>query len=488
MSTDFYRAFEDRHRGSRELILGRLEVYLPFVEQLKEVHNACTALDLGCGRGEWLELLQRHGVDARGVDLDEGMLRACRERELNVEQRDAIETLQSLPDSTLSVVSGFHIVEHIDFDQLQQLVTQSLRVLRPGGLLILESPNAENLAVGSHNFFLDPTHIRPMPHMLLAFVTEYAGFVRSKLLRLQEAPELHADARPSLKQVLSGVSPDYAIVAQKSGNPETLNQFEPLFEKEYGVSLDHVADLYQKALDAQISSLSNRIAEAQRNASTMTSQVETLTKEAVSLARRCGELESKLEHAQAQFAEQQSRAAGQERRLAELTRQINDSLANAHHWHTRASAAEQRAADILASTSWRITAPLRALRRLVGWLLALPIRALKACLRPLLAVLMRNALRRPALRQRIADRLRAHPRLFAHLRQFAVHRGLLVTPSALPPTSREPAPSVSQQDQPVPTEQEPAPGEAHLMHLTPRARKIYADLKTAIEKNQKGPN
>lgn len=481
-NADFYRRLEDRFYAPREVIKSLRRQYLPFVAPLQEVYPTGSTFDIGCGRGEWLELMHEMGFAPYGVDLDSGMLENCYERGLPAEKGDAIDYLEALETGSQVVVTAFHVVEHVAFDRLHRLIENAFRVLKPGGLLMMETPNPENIFVSTSNFYLDPTHIRPIPSPLLHFLCEYYGFKRIKVLRLQERMDMHEKQRLSLLDVLSGVSPDYAIVAQKSGNPDTLNQFEPLFGKEYGVSLDHVADLYQKALDAQISSLSNRIEEVQRNAPSMTSQVESLTKEAVSLARRCGELESKLEHAQAQFAEQQSRAAGQERRLAELTRQINDSLANAHHWHTRASAAEQRAADILASTSWRVTAPLRGLRRLAGWLLALPIRAGKACLRPLLAALMGYVLNRPALHQRIADRLRAHPRLFAHLRQFAVHRGLLVTPSILPPASPEQASSPSHQEQPHPS------GAADVAHLTPRARKIYADLKTAIEKNKKGQN
>ena len=90
MSDGFYRAFEERYRGSRELIKGRLAAYLPFVEPLLEAYPSATAIDLGCGRGEWLELLAGSGFKPIGVDLDTGMLEACLERGLPVEQGDAL--------------------------------------------------------------------------------------------------------------------------------------------------------------------------------------------------------------------------------------------------------------------------------------------------------------------------------------------------------------------------------------------------------------
>ena len=180
----FYRAFEERYRGSRELIESRLEVYLPFVEPLKTLYKAPEILDLGCGRGEWLELLGHNGFQAKGVDLDEGMLSACRELNLNVCQADALDYLRGLTANKLSVVSAFHVVEHISFEALRQLVDEAYRVLKPGGLLILETPNSENLVVGTSDFYLDPTHQRPLPAQLLSFVVEYAGFARVKTLIL----------------------------------------------------------------------------------------------------------------------------------------------------------------------------------------------------------------------------------------------------------------------------------------------------------------
>jgi SAM-dependent methyltransferase len=222
INANFYRAFEDRFRGSRELIKSRLRVYLPFVEPLRSYYDDAMALDLGCGRGEWLELLQEAGFDVQGVDLDNGMLAACRERDLNVQTCDAVDFLKELPDASRVVVTGFHIAEHIPFPDLQVLVKESLRVLKPGGLLILETPNPENIVVGTSYFFIDPTHLRPIPPQLLSFLPEYYGFKRVKILRLQEPAGLHKSKALTLLDVLRGVSPDCAVVAQKKGEAAIL--------------------------------------------------------------------------------------------------------------------------------------------------------------------------------------------------------------------------------------------------------------------------
>lgn len=248
MSASFYRAFEDRYRGSRELIKDRLRVYLPFLEPLAAAGPA-PALDLGCGRGEWLELLGEAGFAARGVDLDEGMLAACRERGLDVVNGDAIGALRDAPNESLAVVSAFHLVEHISFEQVQELIAQALRALRPGGLLIMETPNPENLVVGTSSFYDDPSHIRPLPPKLLAFAVEFGGFARHSVLRLQEDSRLHEPAPPRLFDVLAGASPDYSVIGQKAGHAEAMAPFDTLFATPRGIDLHALAERYQQKQD-----------------------------------------------------------------------------------------------------------------------------------------------------------------------------------------------------------------------------------------------
>ena len=250
----FYRAFEERYRGSRELIKGRLQAYLPFVMHCQELYEECTVLDLGCGRGEWLELLAENGFNVFGVDLDEGMLAACEERNLPVENKDALVALQERPAQSLTIVSGFHIAEHLPFETLQNVVKESLRVLKPGGLLILETPNPENIVVGTANFYLDPTHQRPLPPGLLSFLPEHYGFARTKVLRLQESSELRDAQTLSVVDILGGVSPDYAVVAQKKATAKRMALFDAEFEKEFGLTINTLATRYDASVDQKIES------------------------------------------------------------------------------------------------------------------------------------------------------------------------------------------------------------------------------------------
>lgn len=265
---DFYATFTDRHRGPREMVKSRLATaYLPFIAPLLQLHGDCRTLDLGCGRGEWLELLQEQGFDPHGIDLDEDMLADCRERGFSVEKQDAINAFGALEDETQVIVSGFHIVEHIPFDALQKMVHESMRVLKPGGLMILETPNPENILVSTSGFYLDPTHQRPIPLHLLAFLSEYCGFARIKVLRLNESPETVSKPLINLLDVLGGVSPDYAVIAQKSGSKEQMALTGQPFMLEMGLTLETLARQYDRQTETRIAQIEDRITQAEARAS-----------------------------------------------------------------------------------------------------------------------------------------------------------------------------------------------------------------------------
>ncbi len=252
MSELFYKAFEEKFRGSREIVKSRLQVYLPFIQPVFKAFPLYQTLDLGCGRGEWLELLTEQGFNAKGVDLDDGMLQDCRERGLQVETSDALTYIQTLPEESVSIVSGFHIAEHLSFNVLMQLVEEAKRVLVPGGLLILETPNPENISVGTHSFYIDPTHEKPVPPELLSFLPEHYGYSRFKVLRLQDTEQLRVEPNPRLINVFNGVSPDYAVVAQTQGVPLLMEALSPAFEQNFGLTLHTLAERFQESLNQRL--------------------------------------------------------------------------------------------------------------------------------------------------------------------------------------------------------------------------------------------
>jgi SAM-dependent methyltransferase len=328
MSDSFYRAFEDRFRGSRLEIKNRLQVYLPFVQPVALFYPNAEVIDLGCGRGEWLELLKLNNVPAHGVDLDEGMLQACHDVGLRVYTADAITHLQAQPDESALVVTAFHLVEHIGFDAVRQLVAQAFRVLKPGGLLIMETPNPENIVVGTREFYLDPTHQRPIPPSLLSFVPQYYGYSGVKVLRLQESPALHGNSELSLNDVLGGASPDYAVVARKSSHPEIQNLMASAWHKQYGLSSEALAELYRHQSVLRINRVWGRIQQMDAQVSTMRSLYE--------------QTQTALLDTQAGY--QQTKTALQEKR---------HQVAQIESTYTR------ELEKVYASRSWRITAPLR---------------------------------------------------------------------------------------------------------------------------------
>jgi SAM-dependent methyltransferase len=210
-----YAEFEDIHRGSREDIKGRQSAYLPYLSKAP----GPAVLDLGCGRGEFLEVLLENNYAATGVDLNPVMVRRCQDLGLPAQQGDAIEFLRSQQAKTYDAVSAFHVIEHLPSEQRLALLDEALRVLRPGGLLILETPNPRNLVVGACNFYMDPTHLNPIPPQLLQFLVEDRGFVNVTVLPLHPVPDYQRPAHDPLPEFLTDLlfgPQDYGIIASKA--------------------------------------------------------------------------------------------------------------------------------------------------------------------------------------------------------------------------------------------------------------------------------
>lgn len=353
LADDYYRALEDRFRGSRAAIKARLAVYLPALQPVAARHPARAVFDVGCGRGEWLELLAEQGIPAHGMDLDAGMLAAGHEQGLAVSQGDAIAWLQQQPAASLLAITAFHVVEHLELAQLCTLLEEARRVLIDDGLLILETPNPENLVVGTASFYIDPTHRRPLPQQLLSFLAEHAGFASVELYRLQEEQRLHGAAPPMLYDVLGRVSPDYAIVARCRPDPGA----GPAAE---GVALYDLAMRYDAALEQRFLNLQQAWQAAQAAAVTREQQwqheLAVLDAEQASLRRQMAAAQTAIEAAAAMSTEARRAAVAAEDAAAAASRA-------AEHAQLRVDQSQAQLQAILASHSWRITAPLRWLRR-----------------------------------------------------------------------------------------------------------------------------
>ena len=217
-----YVEFEDAYRGTREDIKQRSREYM-----LAPVREAGAGtpdrpvLDLGCGRGEWLEVLREESLDGRGVDLNRAFIHKCRERGLHVEEADALSYLKALPDGCLGAVTAIHLLEHLPFLVLVAVLDEAVRVLKPGGLVIFETPNPTNLTVGARDFYLDPTHRNPLHPDTMRFLAERRGLVRVSVLPLHPyAPELRLpDDGTQVTQRLNALfygPRDFAIVGYRA--------------------------------------------------------------------------------------------------------------------------------------------------------------------------------------------------------------------------------------------------------------------------------
>lgn len=244
MSDDFYRAFEDAHRGSRESVKSRLMNYLPALKALQAEHPNPKAMDIGCGRGEWLELLRDIGFEATGVDLDQGMLAVSLEHGLDVRHEDGLTALKGQHSDSFSMISMFHLVEHVEFDVMLNMLVEAGRVLKPGGVLLVETPNPENIVVGTSSFYLDPTHSKPLPQQLLKFAVEWAGFAHADILRLNHPPALSEEPKLRLVNVLFHVSPDYAVLAVKEQmkNTAAAEELAAAITKLQGLTLEWLSE------------------------------------------------------------------------------------------------------------------------------------------------------------------------------------------------------------------------------------------------------
>lgn len=172
----FYHQLENRYRGARNEIANRLRIYLPDVEAAVLRTGGKPVMDLGCGRGEWLQILGEAGITGFGVDTNPVQIHEALELGLDVRQGDALKTLSEIEDNSLAVLSAHHLIEHLPFDMVAWITREALRVLAPGGVLLFETPNTRNVLVGATTFHTDPTHLKPMPEQVMGVLLETAGF------------------------------------------------------------------------------------------------------------------------------------------------------------------------------------------------------------------------------------------------------------------------------------------------------------------------
>jgi O-antigen chain-terminating methyltransferase len=178
-----YVAFEERFRGSSEEIRRRLFDYVPCFR------GSAPVLDLGCGRGEFLELLREAGIEGLGVDGNAEMVRSCRERGLSVEVGDAIDFVAHREPSSLGGVFAAQLVEHLPPRLLGEFLERCHRAIRPGGRMVLETVNPRSLIALVEAFYRDLSHEKPLHPETLDFALRAAGFREVELRYSSPVPE-----------------------------------------------------------------------------------------------------------------------------------------------------------------------------------------------------------------------------------------------------------------------------------------------------------
>ena len=195
LSDAFYVAFQARFRGPLKLIRERLSVYIPIIMEARERTNlyppvrtssatdlgdlpppADGVLDLGCGRGEWLELLAENGVPALGVEKNQFFVDMCRKKNSTVAPGDIMAFLRAAPSESVAAVTSFHVIEHLPIPCFEEMIRHVFRILRRGGVVILETPSPTNIITSSFNFWSDPTHLRPVHPDFGKLLLETTGF------------------------------------------------------------------------------------------------------------------------------------------------------------------------------------------------------------------------------------------------------------------------------------------------------------------------
>jgi SAM-dependent methyltransferase len=179
-----YVAFEDQFRGSQETIRARLESYLPYFERASDV------LDVGCGRGEFLDLLKARGIKARGLDLNHEMVEVCRARGLDVTEADAVGYLENVTDGSLGGLIAVQVVEHLQPGYLLRFLELAFHKLRPGAPIVLETLNPACWTAFFDSFIRDITHVWPMHPDTLRYLVLASGFSSARIeYRSPVAPE-----------------------------------------------------------------------------------------------------------------------------------------------------------------------------------------------------------------------------------------------------------------------------------------------------------
>jgi O-antigen chain-terminating methyltransferase len=217
---DFYFQLQGTFQSSVQADVDRLEMYRSAIANLDPKLPEGTWFDIGCGRGKWMKLARNAGHEAAGVDSNPAAIAQCRDAGFDVTEGDALAFLQSAEDRSFAVVTAFHVLEHVPFEYCLNLVYQIARTLKPGGVFLIETPHPANLLMAAEQFWIDPTHNRPLPLPLMVFLFEYCGLQVAHTFEVNPRPESEhlplreLDLASRLDLILYGPQ-DYAVMGRR---------------------------------------------------------------------------------------------------------------------------------------------------------------------------------------------------------------------------------------------------------------------------------
>lgn len=215
---EFYLNFENNFRGSEKDIKEKVVFYAELLKRSSINYDKYPIIDVGCGRGELLSILHQYSLHTIGIDINHEMVATAKKRGLEARQADAIDFLSRSQPGKYGAITGMQLIEHIPFEELFLFFKACYRALVEEGLAVFETPNPENLNVGTYSFYMDPSHLHPLPPPLTKYALESVGFKDVEILYRNEAKKRRKKYDDPMLQELSNrlYGPlDYAVVGYK---------------------------------------------------------------------------------------------------------------------------------------------------------------------------------------------------------------------------------------------------------------------------------
>ncbi len=255
MDEKFYLRFEDLHRGDSKALRAKFRVYEPVISLICTEANNPKFLDIGCGNGEFLTFIASFGGDVIGVEKNSAYLEG-KNNKILLEHSDALTWLKRQDDSSFDFVSAIHVIEHLEFSYLYEMVGEIKRVLKESGIILFETPNPDNVTVATKNFYTDPTHLRLIPSTLLSFVVKDHGFSVTYKWGVNESP--HIEKSTSIYDVIGGASPDFTILGLVNEGAFG-GKLEKLLRSPKGRSTKDMCDFFEARYQRDYSTISKEL-------------------------------------------------------------------------------------------------------------------------------------------------------------------------------------------------------------------------------------